>query len=113
MPDSRGYERARMLQTPAQPRRETYGLLIAQPWEMLRADFLPQPCNLEDGEMMNPTEPVRAAVCAYVVGVGNPMRPSRRVIRQSSKRQVAILSFVLSPQTEHLMVDWSACQMTV
>jgi hypothetical protein len=45
---------------------------------------------------MNPTETVRAAVCAYAVEVGTPMRPSPRVIRQSSKRQVAILTFVLS-----------------
>jgi hypothetical protein len=69
---------------------------------MFRADFLPQPRNLEDGEMMNPTEPVRAAVCAYAplaVGVGKPMRPSPSIIRQSSIRQVAILSFVLSSRT--------------
>ena len=39
---------------------------------MLRADFLPRIRNLEDGEWMNPTETVRAAVCAYAVGVGKP-----------------------------------------
>ena len=55
--------------------------------------------KLEDaveGELMNPTETVRAAVCAYAVGVGKPKRPSTRVIRQASKRQVVLLSFEVS-----------------
>lgn len=92
-----------VLRAPAQQRRENYGLLIAQPWEdVFRPDFLTantHPGTSFDGEMMNPTEPVRAAVCAYAVGVGKPMRPSPKVIRLSSKRQVVILSFVLSSQT--------------
>lgn len=42
---------------------------------MFRPDFLAANTHLEhppiDGEKMNSTEPVRAAVCAYAVGSAN------------------------------------------
>lgn len=43
VPNSREYERTLVLQAPAQPRRETYGLLIAQPGRCSGPTSLPQP----------------------------------------------------------------------